>query len=1402
MKIQRVLLACAISLATLTASAATFTVTTNADSGAGSLRQAIADANAAGTASTITFDLPRAIAIIKPLTPLPEVAANGTLDGRLPVGSPANGGIEINGSSCTAPQSNGLVTSGVVSFLRFTYWNGFGIDAKGSAVVSTCTVGIGEAREPRPNANGIRAADRASIGDPNASPNTIAGNIGAGIVVNSSTAVVITGNYIGLDLTPNAIGVLIEGDPQTPMNVVIDQAGQGRGNTFGRNTSAQVEVRHSTGVKIANNTFTDTHSDSVGVRIKDSTAVNVTSNIFQWQHIGVSVEGTSSRNMIVGNAMQRTGIGIDLNGDGRTANDDRDGDSGPNALQNYPTLTSAIPAGTSVTVSGVFNSAPNQTFEIDFYTDGQTCSSTGSEGWTLRDTKSVTTDAAGNAPLTSIITGLNTGTTITATARDSSGNTSEFSNCVHVEAHGTLSTAGTFSVVEGTATADVVVTRSGRTSGAVTADYTTSNGSATAGADYSAISGTVRFADGESSKVISVPILNDSLYEGPETFTLTFSNPTGGVLISGSVAWTTITVQDDETRPIAVPANVSVIEGDSGKKDATFVVTLTGAQSTIPITFRYYTSPGTASAGQDFDSIAETSLTFAPGQTTANINVPIVGDTDAETDESFSLTIFFAQWGTDMRYASGTILNDDGLNELRVEDITVVEGDSGIRNVNVRITAKAPFTGKAYVSTRDVTAIAGSDYTARGIPLDFLNSKEETLALVTYGDLEAEADETFEVTLSSSSTLAKIVKPVGTVTIENDDPEITPKTLDIARGSKKTVTVRLAQVLPADAVLTVTTAQPASFAAPAQVIVRAGTRILTFDVTALAAPATSRVDVTFPPGLGDRVLSMNVTSFEPVTLVLQPAPVKVTVGSSVTVTASLTPAALDPQTIALSAADPRAIDVPSSVTIEPGGSATFTVTGRAVASTGVQATLPSRYGGQIVTLFVDVLAQPTAPQLLSVSPANGPAAGGTMLNVSGLRLKSDCSVTFDGTPAQTTFMSDARIDALTPPHAPATVDVRLSCSSGSYTLANAFTYLSAGPTLTSVIPSFGNISGGTIVKLNGTNLSSACGVFFDGTPARGVESHGNTALTAIAPPHSAATIGVSIRCNGATSTLGSSFAYVTAEEPAAAIARVDPESGAAGQQVTITGSRFRTHDSVTFGPAASPIVSTTGETHVVRVPDLPAGKVAITITDPNGHITTTGPIFTIVEAGAPRITGANPTTVITGNEIVVDGDGFRAGYGFALGDRVAAIISIAYTRAVIRVPAIDGGTYPLNVINAAGNVAAIGPSIVVASHGVAVNSVSTSCGSTDGGETITIRGSGFASGANVTIANVAATNIIVVDANTITATIPASSSAGSARIVVTNPNGDSGSLTGAFRYVSPFDPDGCGGMRRRVGSRP
>lgn len=92
------------------------------------------------------------------------------------------------------------------------------------------------------------------------------------------------------------------------------------------------------------------------------------------------------------------------------------------------------------------------------------------------------------------------------------------------------------------------VTRSGGATGAVGVNYATVNGSATAGQDYSARSGTLSWDDRSSvSRAISIPITSDSLAEGGETFTVVLSNPTGGALLGTATA--TVTIVDDEPTP-------------------------------------------------------------------------------------------------------------------------------------------------------------------------------------------------------------------------------------------------------------------------------------------------------------------------------------------------------------------------------------------------------------------------------------------------------------------------------------------------------------------------------------------------------------------------------------------------------------------------------------------------------------------------------------------------------------------------------------------------------------------------------------------------------------------------------------------------------------------------------------
>jgi hypothetical protein len=106
--------------------------------------------------------------------------------------------------------------------------------------------------------------------------------------------------------------------------------------------------------------------------------------------------------------------------------------------------------------------------------------------------------------------------------------------------------SGTYSVNENGGSILITVTRTGGSSGAVGVSYATSNGSAIAGSDYTSASGTLSWANGDTSnKTFSVPITNDTLDESNETFTVTLSSPTGGAAL-GSPSSSTVTITDDD----------------------------------------------------------------------------------------------------------------------------------------------------------------------------------------------------------------------------------------------------------------------------------------------------------------------------------------------------------------------------------------------------------------------------------------------------------------------------------------------------------------------------------------------------------------------------------------------------------------------------------------------------------------------------------------------------------------------------------------------------------------------------------------------------------------------------------------------------------------------------------------
>ena len=235
-------------------------------------------------------------------------------------------------------------------------------------------------------------ANNSTIGQANAG-NIITNNDAEGIVLFFSEENLVQGNFIGTDITGfqdlgNTLnGIFVDG---STLNL-IGGSNPGEGNLIANNGLNGI-------------TF-----------IEDEFDPNNKNEIFA--------------NSIFDNAL----LGIDLGDDGITPNDALDGDTGSNELQNFPVITSSVLAGGNVTINGTFNSIPNATIRIDFYNNIGTNAAGNVEGREFLGSQNVTTDGNGDATFNvNFATTITSSDFVSATATDSNGNTSEFSEALIV----------------------------------------------------------------------------------------------------------------------------------------------------------------------------------------------------------------------------------------------------------------------------------------------------------------------------------------------------------------------------------------------------------------------------------------------------------------------------------------------------------------------------------------------------------------------------------------------------------------------------------------------------------------------------------------------------------------------------------------------------------------------------------------------------------------------------------------------------------------------------------------------------------------------------------------------------------------------------------------------------------
>ena len=501
-----------------------------------------------------------------------------------------------------------------------------------------------------------------------------------GISIANSGGGSILGNLIGTDITgtiaiANITGIQVQG------NIKDTKIG-------GTSASeANVVSGNGTGIRLANNgivkgNFIGTRRDGVTALPNTSNAIVIesfsTGNVIGGLEAGaanviafnggngVSLIQASpifvpTKNEIRGNVIHSNGgRGIDVGLDGVTFNDAGDSDAGPNGTQNYPNLLS-VTTGTPSVIDGTLNSTPNSAFTLDFYVSNSCDQSGFGEGASHIGSSQTNTDANGNSNFNvQLPVSIASGSAVTATATDSLGNTSEFSLCFLVNAPGSaqfIYDSHTVQEQDGSVTISVSRTLGNTASGTV--NFATSSGTATAGIDYSEVSGTLTFGPGETTKSFIVPILNDSIDELSETINLTLSSPSGFGL--GGLTTSVVNIGDNDPQPTISIDDVTVGEGDTGFTDAQFLLRLS-APSGRTVSVRFNTLGGSATSPSDYQHVSSLLVTFNPGETTKAVPVRIFGDTEVEPNEVIfaALSVPNAVTLADSN-AVGTIIDDDSL---------------------------------------------------------------------------------------------------------------------------------------------------------------------------------------------------------------------------------------------------------------------------------------------------------------------------------------------------------------------------------------------------------------------------------------------------------------------------------------------------------------------------------------------------------------------------------------------------------------------------------------------------------------------------------------------------------------------------------------------------------------------
>ncbi|NET00251.1 MAG: DUF4114 domain-containing protein [Sphaerospermopsis sp. SIO1G1] len=320
------------------------------------------------------------------------------------------------------------------------------------------------------------------------------------------------------------------------------------------------------------------------------------------------------------------------------------------------------------------------------------------------------------------------------------------------------------------------VTRTGdaQTHQSVTVSTSIAGGDTASANDFTAISETLTFAQGETSKTFTVETTQDADVESNETFTVTLSNATDGAEISSTNGTAQGTIVDDDTPAEFSIASASAEEGN----EITFTVTRSRdnlTEQTVDVSTSI--GSGDTAEAEDFTATPET-LTFAQGETTKTFTVQTTDDSVFESDETFTVTLTNATGGAEIddtqNTATGTIINDDPevQAEFSILSASVIEAGNLVFTVTRTGDNLTEQTVDVSTSIEDGDTASENDFTANNATLTFAQGETtQTFTVQTTDDSVFESNETFTVELTNATGGAEIddTQNIATGTIINDD---------------------------------------------------------------------------------------------------------------------------------------------------------------------------------------------------------------------------------------------------------------------------------------------------------------------------------------------------------------------------------------------------------------------------------------------------------------------------------------------------------------------------------------------------------------------------------------------------------------------------------------------------------